>query len=431
MSSMLEQAIVEAEELKRIASRNAEQAILEKYSRELKEEMENLIEQDLGGDEGGLGLGGGMDFGGGMDLGLGGEEAPAGTGMDFEGSKDDEDEVPTQLEYAAFDDMVIGKTKYPKAEEVVEINLDALSEYELNPESGPTARNIAESIEIDESLLAELKGDDPGSNPGGAAMEETDKLIDPKDKKKNAGGAHSHDDDDGKHTHEGKACNEAHPDLTHEAYLAEMELSEEIELSEEALEEAIRIDYRFVKEGNPFGSDNEQDEFNLVLAALKQEADELNAKNESLSRNGKKLVRENTKYKKNFDSASKKAEELKDGYSSLLEKFKKLRIAFDESQLMNAKLVYTNQVLSDDKLNVRQKNKIVESIQETTSVNNAKVMYETLVNAVESTSKRGPESLSEAVSRRASPLLIKAAKTEGRPSNDFANRMRQLAGIDI
>ena len=106
-------------------------------------------------------------------------------------------------------------------------------------------------------------------------------------------------------------------------------------------------------------------------------------------------------------------------------------MAFDESQLMNAKLVYTNQVLSDDKLNVRQKNKIVESIQEAASVDNAKIMYETLVNAVESTSKRRPESLSEAVARRPSPLLIKAANTEAKPSDDFAVRMKRLAGIDI
>ena len=156
MSSMLEQAIVEAEELKRVASRNAEQAILEKYSRELKEEMENLIEQDLGlGDEGGMDLGGGLDLGGGMDLGLGGEDA-ASPGMDFEGSKADNDEIPAQLEYAAFDGMTIGKTKYPKEEEVIEINLDALSEYELNPDAGPTNRNIAESIELDDSLLAEM-----------------------------------------------------------------------------------------------------------------------------------------------------------------------------------------------------------------------------------------------------------------------------------
>ena len=403
MSSMLEQAIVEAEELKRVASRNAESAILEKYSRELKEEMENLIEQDLGlGAD--TGLGGGLDLGGGMDFGLGGEEAKP--SVDFEGSKTDQDKVPTQLEYAAFDDMTIGKTKYPKEEEVVEINLDALSEYELNPDAGPTSRNIAESIELDDSLLAEMAAE---------SMEES-KLIDP-----NKG-------DDDSEGHSGQTCAEAHPDLTHESYLEEMELNEKIESS---LEEAITIAWKSVKEGNPFGSDTEQDEFNLLVAALKQESEELKKKNESLGKDKNKLIKENAKYKKNFDSASKKAEELNDGYTSLLEKFKKLRMAFDESQLMNTKLVYTNQVLSDDKLNVRQKNKIVESIQEAASVDNAKIMYETLVNAVESTSKRRPESLSEAVSRRPSPLLIKAASTEGNTSDDFTNRMKRLAGIDI
>tara|TARA_R110000824_G_scaffold263_10_gene1398 strand:- start:425 stop:1612 length:1188 start_codon:yes stop_codon:yes gene_type:complete len=395
---MLEQAIVEAEELKRVASRNAESAILEKYSRELKEEMENLIEQDLG-------LGADTGLGGGMDFGLGGEEAKP--SVDFEGSKADNDEIPAQLEYAAFDGMTIGKTKYPKEEEVIEINLDALSEYELNPDAGPTNRNIAESIELDDSLLAEMATE---------SMEES-KLIDP-----NKG------DDDDSEGHSGQTCAEAHPDLTHESYLEEMELNEKIESS---LEEAITIAWKSVKEGNPFGSDTEQDEFNLLVATLKQEAEELKKKNESLSKRGNKLIKENAKYKKNFDSASKKAEELNDGYSSLLEKFKKLRMAFDESQLMNAKLVYTNQVLSDDKLNVRQKNKIVESIQEAASVDNAKIMYETLVNAVESTSKRRPESLSEAVARRPSPLLIKAARTEDKTSDDFTNRMKRLAGIDI
>ena len=414
MSNMLEQAIVEAEELKRVASRNAEQAILEKYSRELKEEMESLIEQDL--DLGGA-AGGGLDLGGGMDLGLGGEEAKP--SVDFEGSKTDEDKVPTQLEYAAFDDMTIGKTKYPKADEVVEINLDALSEYELNPDAGPTSRNLQESIELDDSLLAEMAGE---------PVEEA-KLIDPADKQNEV------------------TCEQVHPGKTHEAYLSELQeqgkdVSEvdcgkheesvnEITISEDALEEAIAIAWRSVKEGNPFGSTNEQDEFNLLVAELQAQARELKKKNESLSSDKNKLIKENAKYKKNFDSATKKAEELNDGYNSLLEKFKKLRMAFDESQLMNAKLVYTNQVLSDDKLNVRQKNKIVESIQEAASVDNAKIMYETLVNAVESTSKRKPESLSEAVARRPSPLLIKAASTEAKPSDDFAVRMKRLAGIDI
>ena len=161
MSSMLEQAIIEAEQLKKVAARNAEQVILEKYSKEIKGEMENLIEQELGLDDpAGLGLG--------MDAG-----AAAKPEVDFEGAKADNDQVPDQLEYAAFDGLTIGETKYPKEGDLIEINLDSLSEYELNPEAGPTARNLSESIEIDDSLLEQFINEE---------LEE-DKVID-KDKKK-------------------------------------------------------------------------------------------------------------------------------------------------------------------------------------------------------------------------------------------------------
>ncbi|HAI37034.1 MAG TPA: hypothetical protein DCM40_02280, partial [Maribacter sp.] len=145
---MLEQAIIEAEQLKKVAARNAEQVILEKYSKEIKGEMENLIEQELGLDAD-AGLGGGLDMG----LGTGGQAKPQ---VDFEGAKADNDQVPDQLEYAAFDGLTIGETKYPKEGDLIEINLDSLSEYELNPEAGPTARNLSESIEIDDSLLEQF-----------------------------------------------------------------------------------------------------------------------------------------------------------------------------------------------------------------------------------------------------------------------------------
>lgn len=416
MSSMLEQAIIEAEQLKKVASRNAEQAILERYSQEIKEEMENLIEQDLGlGDDTGL-------------AGLGAEEAKP--QVDFEGAKADDDQVPDQLEYAAFDGMTIGETKYPEQGDLIEINLDSLSEYELNPEAGPTTRNLSESIEIDDSLLEQFINEE---------LEE-EMLVD-KDKKP---------------TNE-KHCTEVHDGMTHEAYLAELDdvseahctpahrkkktkkeamagmkmQVEELELDEETLEEMIKVDYRSVKEGNPFGTTQERDEMNLILADLKAQCEELNMKNESLSNENKKVLKESAEYKKNFESAEATASDLNNKYASLLEKVKELKGAFEESQLMNAKLVYTNKVLSDDKLNVRQKNKIAESIENTDSVNEAKIVYETLVNTVESTSKRGPESLSEAVTRRKHPLVIKGNQTEAKPSDDFASRMKRLAGLDL
>ena len=193
----------------------------------------------------------------------------------------------------------------------------------------------------------------------------------------------------------------------------------------------LTIDFKSVKVGNPFGTNQERDEMNLILADLKKQCEELNMKNESLSNDNQNLISENTEYKKNFESAEATSHDLNNKYASLLEKVKELKGAFEESQLMNAKLVYTNKVLSDEKLNVRQKNKIAESIEKTDSVNEAKIVYETLVNTVESTSKRGPESLSEAVTRRKHPLYIKGNQQEAKPSDNFANRMKRLAGLDL
>ena len=75
MSTLLEQAIIDAEALKEVALKNAETRILEKYSTEVKGMLSSLLEQeeeedpfgDLGGELGGDELGG--DLGGGMDMG--------------------------------------------------------------------------------------------------------------------------------------------------------------------------------------------------------------------------------------------------------------------------------------------------------------------------------------------------------------------------
>ena len=54
MSKMLEQAIIDAEALKEAALKNAEQSVIEKYSNEIKNVMEKLLEQ---GEEEMAGLG--------------------------------------------------------------------------------------------------------------------------------------------------------------------------------------------------------------------------------------------------------------------------------------------------------------------------------------------------------------------------------------
>ncbi len=44
MSSMLEQAVIDAEALKEVAMKNAEAAVIEKNSDEIKEAVEQLLE---------------------------------------------------------------------------------------------------------------------------------------------------------------------------------------------------------------------------------------------------------------------------------------------------------------------------------------------------------------------------------------------------
>ena len=46
MSSMLEQAIVDAKDLREVAKANAEAEVLEKYSSQIKEAVDRLLEQD-------------------------------------------------------------------------------------------------------------------------------------------------------------------------------------------------------------------------------------------------------------------------------------------------------------------------------------------------------------------------------------------------
>ena len=98
----------------------------------------------------------------------------------------------------------------------------------------------------------------------------------------------------------------------------------------------------------------------------------------------------------------------------------------EEVNLSNAKLLYTNDVLNSTSLNERQKNKIVEAISNTKTIEETKVIYETLQSAVGSAKKSKPQSLSEAVSKPAMSLPSRSKKKAPSPGYD---RMKVLAGI--
>ena len=108
-----------------------------------------------------------------------------------------------------------------------------------------------------------------------------------------------------------------------------------------------------------------------------------------------------------------------------------LKESLDEMGVQNARLLYSNRALTSNSLNGRQKNKIVEAISKAKTVEEAKVIYETLQGTVGGEAKTKtstPNSLTEAVARRSSTLV---SHTDEKPQADpRLDRMKRLAGLN-
>ena len=119
---------------------------------------------------------------------------------------------------------------------------------------------------------------------------------------------------------------------------------------------------------------------------------------------------------------------LKETLSNYQEVVGSLKENVQDVNLSNARLLYTNRTLRNTSLNERQKERIVEAISKAGSVEEAKTIHETLQSTVASTPKRGPKSLSEAITRPTS--VIRASRKEEPKADPFTTRMRKLAGIN-
>ena len=146
MSSMLEQAIVDAKSLREAAIKNAEDTLIEKYSDDIKEAVEKLLEQD-------------------DDLGaLEGEEEQAGPeGIPLAAM---EDELPLDPEAEKVDVVIPADQITEPIDEMIEFDLDKIKEeldqYEASNDVGTpepheeVAEELAEEVEIvDEEELEE------------------------------------------------------------------------------------------------------------------------------------------------------------------------------------------------------------------------------------------------------------------------------------
>ena len=491
MSNLLKEAIVDAQALREAALKNAEAAIVDKYSTEVRETLEQLLEQD--------------------ELGLD-EDAPAEGDASLE---EDVEDVPL----AATDGLseMEGDNLNQLAEEGedVEVNLDlgalkeALQEMTVAPIEDvieESDEDLDEDIEIEEAILAALlqeEEEDIEDSSASALAASAD-----------AAAADDKQMDDLGLEEEKKESSADELMATIKALLAQLKKDREAvedpklrgmmanldammageaadELKRAGLEEDIEEGYypghsdpnyhpyhdnadirndprnRRRKPATPakdrndrnrtkdrytrrdYERDYQREHFEISEDLLDSIMEKLtvdmgadlagwagrSAEDKKFQMEKEIAHRRSTDMEEELDTLKKAQEELvfeNKQLSEQLDNLKRAAVEMKESlqgvNLSNARLLYTNRVLRNTSLNERQKDRIVEAISKSDSVTEARTIFNTLQSTVESAPNRGPKTLSEAISRPTS--VIRASRAESTPKQDaFAERMKRLAGI--
>ena len=380
MSTLLKEAIVDAQALRVAALKTAETTIIEKYADEVRTALDTLLEQEED-----MGLGGSLDMGPPMDAGM--DAAPAGEVAD---------DVPLG---AAEGENLCGCPEEGEETEVT-VDLDELQEV-----VNSLQETMDEEIDVDEETLSDILSEEE---------EEIDETIttgsdqifgSQEDTPQTSGGgalagsaAAEEADSDALQSEEGVKTNEA-LDVPEDLVDAIMEKLR-VDLGAELSGWAGRPSYDVVWEMEKEMAHRRGTEAYEELEILKKAQEELVFENKQLGERVKQYEQVVNELKENLH----------------------------EVNISNARLLYTNRVLRNASLNERQKNKIAEAISKAGSVTEAKTICETLENAVPTQTKRGPQSLSEAITRPSS--VIRATRQESAHSSDpFTDRMKKLAGI--
>ena len=389
MSNLLEKAIVDAKALKEAALKNAEQLVIEKYSDEVKEAIGRLLEQDMMDLGAGLDTDPALDTGLDMGDGLGMEEVP---GEEVPTADDPEDQS-----LSLDPESLMGGL--PDAfrsddDEIITIKLDSLeAEYEDEPENGRFGG--------DESLSDDEIGIDIEMDQDNFEQEEEIDLEPTLD--------------------DGDVEIDITGDVMQEV-LGELGISDE-DVDLEDLLEKVRVDFEPVKSGWAGTPESVMQEYESMLLAREQDS-EVKEENEELRKTVKSLKQEN----KTLTSAARKLQMQTEKYETA---FNTLQEKLETMNVSNAKLLYINQALENASLNERQKRKIVEAISKADTVQEAKIVFDTMNEAVStSLDVRKSETLNEVVSRRSSLLVAARNEQPKKDANPMYNRLQKLAGID-
>tara|TARA_R110002020_G_scaffold10219_2_gene39403 strand:- start:96 stop:1274 length:1179 start_codon:yes stop_codon:yes gene_type:complete len=391
MSSLLKEAIVDAKALKEVALKNAEAAIIEKYSSEVKDTLDKLLEQDdldltMGGPAGAEADVEADPFAGGTPLGGDApgddEAATAGDGGEEVVSDDD---VPLAAADGLPDDDAVGESEPVE----FDLNLNALSEaiadleneIEESQELEFNTEDLYEILSDEDEALEEGADDITGQTAGEESAEQED------------------------------AANQAEQTLEDDKPTS-MEEDIDADALVDAIVERLTVDMGADLTGWA-GRSSEDMRFAIEKEMAHRRSTDVEDEMKTLKKAYEELVFENKQLDKQTNQYKQAINELKDGLQNV--------------NLSNARLLYTNRVLRNTSLNERQKERIVEAISSAGSVTEARTIFDTLQSTVESTPKRGPKSLNEAITRRSS--VIRASRAEKPSSDPFQDRMKKLAGI--
>jgi len=326
MSTMLEQAIVDAKALREAAVKSAEAAIVEKYNDEVKNAVSKLLEQD---DE--------MDLG--MEMEPEAEVEVDSTAMEqvpmAHLSDDDEDIVIVDL-----DDIIAAAESEEGEEEAVELDREEVADEVGIPLDDEMPANRDDEIELDQDELVNMFKEMLVVDVPQVELDRAEENLN----------------------------------------------QDQVEQDEQV--EAIRTD----------GMDKEDAEENK-RKDMKNDAPQQEA-----------LKRENQQLKELLGQVKNKLEEI---------------------NLQNARLLYANRVLGDSSLNEQQKAKIAELVSGARSVEEAKMVYETLQKTMAGIKKDSPQSLSEVVSKKSS-VILSGNRNEERTteSSPTYSRWATLAAIN-
>ena len=396
MSSMLEQAIVDAQALREAALKNAEQALIEKFAPQIKDAVESLLEES---------------------------EQPAKRRVSYEGKNYN----LLEINDAKATIMREGEKAFVVEANQLgeELDEELLQEEEVDMNKGDGEEEMLEPFDDmpyayngeDEEVIYDIKMSDIEFELDLGRIDAEDEVVPKKSYEDVAGEvapeapAPETDAGGGDDLLGGLELQEGfeddHDDLVNEIMNLMSELNEE----EELLEEELIVDMGEVKDGT-FRTDEETLKYYKEMQLAKEYAEAKAEENENLKETLKRFKLKNKQYKDAVEKLSGK---------------------LNETLLSNAKLIYSNKTLGDASLNERQKSKIVEAIAKARTPEEARNLHEALNATVTSgQDKKSPRTLSESVTRKStlSGILPRRNKQINESEeHTFAEQMKKLAGI--